>query len=249
VAKALILEAEADYDGAFDAYDAATDLRRSIYAFERLLSDYDDTTLPATKLLWDYIHYRFVRLLVVGGERALVQMASSLLPSSCPFDGPNPCVGSTTTLKGIQEFATGFRLGAGDHLSEALELPQHWVGLDTYEHPLFWLAASSHRNGDPKGVAHALDYRAELGDDLTPDVAYVLDLYGGDVDIADGAVPSVCDTPGCLYFLAQYLYGLDRVEEGNAVLRASRAMCEITPTLVCAIVRFSNTKLDAGGVL
>jgi hypothetical protein len=31
------------------------------------------------------------------------------------------------------------------------------------------------------------------------------------------------------------------------VLRASRAMCEDEATLMCAVVRLSNAKLDAGG--
>ena len=145
------------------------------------------------------------------------------------------------------EFTKGYRPRASDLLAISIERPQRWLGLDAYEHPLFWIAALKHREGNRSGVGLALRYQPELGDTISPDVRYVLDLYAGDATF-DRTVPGTCDTAGCRYFLAQYLYGERRGGEAHALISDSQTVCDDTVSLMCSILRFAQMKIEAGGV-
>jgi len=243
--RALILEAEGRNDEALEAYYDALSLRFELDGLGFNLMSHRIPAASASSLVEDALEYRIRRLkLAAVDNRYLRSIWQNLL--SCPAGGGPLCPAASATLHAVSRYVGGYRLAAADALTDVLTRPQYWLGLDAYEHPLFWLAALRHRNGESLGVQLALSHQNEIRDLMTPDVRYVLDLYAGAAEF-DGAIPDVCDTAGCRYFLAQYLYGLDRTDDANDVLRTSRAMCEDVATLMCAVVRYSNAKLDAGG--
>ena len=247
MAQAMILEAKGRYDEAIEMYGQVGSLIPGVWHFELIFTDIRDGTTAAVRLIDDYVTARRFRLIVATSESALPNPFKWSTRIFCRADYPETCPSAFLALQDIVRYADGYRPREDDTFLTALGRPQHWLGLDAYEHPMFWAAALAHQNGDAAGVEHALSYRDELGDDVGGGVAYVLDLYAGAADF-DGNIPAACATAGCRYFLAQYLYGDDRIDEGHAVVEQSSAICAGTQSVICSVLRAAEAKILAGGV-
>ncbi len=247
LATALFLESEGKIETAKETYIEILSSINELSDYEHplMVRRYESTT--ANLLLEDYIYYRFHRLRLMAQENARFKPDFWFDLRECLVGDEPHCPAATSGLRGLARYVVGFRLAAGDDLIDAVMRPQYWLGLDVYEHPLFWIAALGHRGDARFSIDESLRHQSELGDMVTPDVRYVLDLYTSAATF-DDALPAACGTAGCRYFVAQYLYGVDRIEEGHAVIKQGADDCATTASLMCAALRFADRKIDSGGV-
>ena len=245
LAAGLIFEARERYDHAIDAYAQVSGLASDIWRFELLFTDRRDDVVSAARLLDDYVTARRYRLTIATSGDELPNPNRWSTQIFCPSDYPATCPVAFMTLQRIAKIAAdGYSESIG--LDEVpLGRPQHWLGLENYEHPLLWQAAIAHRHGDVHGVEHALSFQDEISDTMTSDVAFVISLFGGDADYT-GVVPDQCNTAGCRYFLAQHLYGLGHIDDGHDIIAESQELCAGTESLMCAVLQHAQAKIDAG---
>ncbi|MEM7119747.1 MAG: hypothetical protein AAF563_00640 [Pseudomonadota bacterium] len=243
---AIILEAEGRFDDAMEALRGNGIFFARVADFEDFFSGRRYRVTSASSLIQDYMQVRRNRLRLMTQDDGQLSGGSWSNLRDCPTGREVLCPAANSVLRGIREFVTGFRYGASDFLNNVLDRPQHWLGLDPYEHPLFWIAALSHTEDQGTYPGDVFEHADVFGTDLSPDVAYVIGLFKGDIQF-DGAVPDRCDTAGCRYFVAQYLYGLGRVADGHVIITESQELCAGTESLMCAVLQHAQAKIEAGG--
>ena len=244
--EAAILEAEGRFGEAQDAYlELREPLSGGVHAYERVLLTSRAEWATAASLVWDYMTTRSARLQLMTGQLEPGDLPAFTEVPYCEATEPNVCPGSYLALHGMLNYVRGQSDTAERQLSDALRRPQRWIGVDPYEHPLFWVAMIAHQRSDDAGVAHALRHRNELSIDRPPDVDFVLDLYAGNMSAAmmatdDMSSIQACQTAGCRFFLAQYIRGIGLSQEAGRLMAQSAEDCQGSQSFMCGIVRASG---------
>ena len=159
----------------------------------------------------------------------------------CRSDWDEICPGGLSTYNAVKLYLTGHYGDARTTALVALEGSQPWVYRSPYEHPLLWILAASRHQGIDDDIS---DLQPLIDAALIewPEDARTALLAYVDPDALQGssALPDGCDTPGCRFFLAEFLSANGNTAAHDAAIEAGLDLCEGVTSIPCMALRLSG---------
>ncbi|MEM7119745.1 MAG: hypothetical protein AAF563_00630 [Pseudomonadota bacterium] len=241
LARATWLEADGwNQDDVIELYLTAGSKIGSTLAGGAMTYDDPDRRQVAA-LAKDFGSARALRLLLMRDGLDAELPPFDTINQWCRSDWDEICPGGLSTYNAIKLYLTGHHGDARTTALVALEGSQPWVYRAPYEHPLLWVLAASQHQGIDEDISDLQPLIEAALIEWPEDARTALLAYVDPEAHRDaGALPEACDTPGCRFFLAQFLSANGDTAAADAATEAGLDLCEGVTSIPCMALRLTG---------